>query len=375
MLLLMTITVISIFSPPAFALDVTYLSQTRDMTPYWHNTYTAAQAAAKDLGFNLTITEGQGHHIFQAEVIADIAKSANKPDLLIFHAYPQTPYKYFQLLEQAKIPFITYSNFINDANLPENKQLGRPQGKYKYWLSEHFVDNPQGATSLVTTLIAQAKAAKLNSNDSTVPLKVIAFSGDLILESIERSNAVSKAIKQTDNVILMQDIIANWLAEDAKQKFKTLYARHQGIDVVWASSDVMALGALAGAIELGLKPNENIFIGGFDWDEEAINKIKQKQLSASAGGQIYNIAWLLVRVYDHFNNQANFNSELTRISDKYTIIDQDNLALFEPLTDISNLTSVNFYCFTKTYTQKKVYDFSMNALLKQLNNPQKENCL
>jgi len=374
-LLLMAFIVISIFVSKAFALNVTYLSQTRDMTPYWHNTYTAAQIAAKDLSINLTITEGQGHHIFQAEVLADIAKSVNKPDLLIFHAYPQTPYKYFALLEQAKIPFITYSNFIDAPNLAEHKKLGRPQGKYKYWLSEHFVDNTQGASLLIQTLLKQAEIAKKQSNSANTKLKVLAFSGDLILESIERSNAVAAAVKQTDNAILMQDIVANWFAEDAKQKFKTLYARHQGIDVVWASSDVMAVGVLSGALELGLTPNENIFIGGFDWDKQAIDKIKQKQLSASAGGQIYNIAWLLVQVYDHFNNQAKFSAEIASIGDKYTVIDQSNLAKFEPLTDIKNLSTVNFYCFTKTYTHKKSYDFSMNALLTQLNNPSKQSCL
>jgi|GEM_PF-623424 len=376
MLLLVAIAAVSIFTPKAFSLDVTYLSQTRDMTPYWNNTYAAAQAAAKDLDINLTISEGQGHHIFQAEVIAKIAKTAKKPDLLIFHAYPQTPYKYFQLLEQAKIPFITYSNFADDKNLPENKRLGRPQGKYKYWLSEHFVDNHQGAASLVDSLINQAKAAKLkDSSAAKTQLKVLAFSGDLILESIERSNAVAEAVNQAGNAILMQDIVANWLAEDAKHMFKALYARHQGIDVVWASSDVMALGALSGALELGLKPNKDIFIGGFDWDKEAVNKIKQQQLSASAGGQIYNIAWLLVRVYDHFNNQAKFDADISSISDKYTVIEQSNLTELEPLTDVSNLTAIDFYCFTKTYTQQKTYDFSMKALLTQFNNTDKQGCI
>jgi ABC-type sugar transport system substrate-binding protein len=371
MLLLLVIITSSIFSTKLLAINVTYISQTQSITPYWYNVYAVANAAAKDLGINLTIVKGQGHRIFQAKVIEKIVLASKKPDLLIFHAYKQNAHEYFTTLEQAKIPFVTYSNFTNTDNLPPHKQLGRPLGKYKYWLSEHYVENAQGAALLVKNLIKQAVILKKPSNKK---LKILALSGDLILESLERSIGVAAQVEETDNAILVQDIIANWSAEDAKIKFKTLYARHKGIDIVWASSDVMAMGALDGAIELGLQPNKDIFIGGFDWDAEAIAKIKGQQLSASAGGQFYNIAWLLVQVYDHLNNKAPFTTQSQRINDKYTVIEQSNLVLLEPLTNINILSNVNFYCFTKTFTRQHGYNFSMSNLLKQSKTPNKRNC-
>jgi len=371
MLLLIAITAISFFSNQAHSIDVTYISQTRDLTPYWHNAYAVAKAAARDLNINLTIIEGQGHHLYQAEVLAKLVLAQKKPDLLIFHAYKQNAHKYFDSLEQAQIPFITYSNFISAKQLTNQNQLGSPKGKYKYWLSEHHVENTQGAALLVDSLIKQAKDKQLSSNKK---LKVLALSGDLILQSLERSVGVAAQVRDIDNVILVQDIIANWSAEDARNKFKKLYVRHKGIDVVWASSDVMAIGALHGAIDLGLEPNKDIFIGGFDWNRDAINKIKSQQLSASAGGQFYHIAWLLVQVYDHFNNQSPFGVDSKKINDTYAIIDQSNLALFEPLTDVSNLDDINFYCFTKTYTRQQKYNFSMLNLLHQSNRSNKHNC-
>ncbi len=370
-LLLLVIISSSIFSSKILAIDVTYISQTQTITPYWYNTYAVAEAAAKDLGIDLTIIEGQGHRIFQTEVIEKLASALKKPDLLIFHAYKQNAYEYFTTLEQAKIPFVTYSDFTDTDHLSSHKQLGQPLGKYKYWLSEHYVENSQGAALLVKNLIKQAITVKSPSNSK---LKVLALSGDLILESLKRSSGVAVQVKETDNVILVQDIIANWSAEDAKIKFKRLYARHNGIDVVWASSDVMAIGALDGAIELDLQPNKDIFIGGFDWNTEAIKKIKENQLSASAGGQFYNIAWLLVQVYDHLNNQIPFTTKDQRINDKYTIIDQSNIALFEPLTNIDILSKINFYCFTKAFTRQQSYDFSMSKLLKQSKTTAKKNC-
>ena len=369
MLLLVAIMITSFFSDKVLAIDVTYISQTRDITPYWANTYAVAKVAARDLDINLTITEGQGHHLYQAEVIAELALSQKKPDLLVCHAYKQNAHQYFDLLEQAKIPFVTYSNFTNTQTLPTTKKVGAPQGKYKYWLSEHHVENSQGAALLVNSLIKQAKEKRPSKE-----LKVLALSGDLILESLERSAGVKKQVEQEPNAILVQNIVANWSTEDAKNKFKALYKRHKGIDVVWSSSDVMAIGALAGALELGLQPNKDIFIGGFDWDKVAIEKIQQKQLSASAGGQFYNIAWLLVRAYDHFNNQAPFTQAKTIINDKYSIIEKTNLATYKKLTDVDILTSVNFYCFTKTYTRQPSYNFSMDNLLKQAHSTNKNDC-
>jgi hypothetical protein len=67
--LVLAIFVCYIIPTRAFALDVTYISQTLNITPYWYKSYAVAKAAAKDLNINLTIIEGQGHHLLQAQVI------------------------------------------------------------------------------------------------------------------------------------------------------------------------------------------------------------------------------------------------------------------------------------------------------------------
>jgi hypothetical protein len=82
----------------ALAINVTYLSQTDKLTPYWVNTYAVAHAAAKDLGINLTIIEGQGHRLLQSVVLTELSISSVKPDLLIFHAFPQNAFKNFNFL-------------------------------------------------------------------------------------------------------------------------------------------------------------------------------------------------------------------------------------------------------------------------------------
>jgi hypothetical protein len=79
---------------------------------------------------------------------------------LIFHAYQQNAHEYLKLLEQAQIPFITYSKFNEPIYTAKNKLIDIDQNNYKYWLSEHHVENKQGAALLLHRLIEQAKKAK-----------------------------------------------------------------------------------------------------------------------------------------------------------------------------------------------------------------------
>lgn len=363
------------FCLPSWAIKVTYISQTENISPYWQKVYAVTQAAAKSLDIELTIIEGQGHRIYQSEVISSLLKKESfQPELLIFHAYALTAYDTFRQLEAAQIPFVTVSSFAINNNVPDKNALGVPQQNFKYWLAEHAIDDKQGGAQLANSLINQAIQKKVTSNlDGESQLKLLALSGDLIHESLLRSEGVSESAELKSNVVLVQDISANWLYESAKQMFKALYVRHKGIDIVWASSDVMARGALQGAIELSLVPNQDIFIGGFDWDSDALALIEQEKINASAGGQFYNIAWLLVKVYDHFNNKP-FTLEQSEISSHYLVLDKDNLSHYKALVDTSRLAAVNFYCFTKVNTKEKDYKFSFEKVLTMMNSKDKLQC-
>jgi len=369
-MLLLSAIALSIFTKQTWALNVTYVTNTNSSTPFWEKTFAVANAAAKDLGITMTFVQGTGHRIYQARIIANISQQEVKPDLLIFTGHPQNALASFTLLEAAKIPFITLSNFKDDQSLPVVKQLGSPQQRFKYWLAEDYNIQRQGSTLLIKTLLSRAKTTLSNTDE----LKVLALSGDFFSYSIQRSLALASYLEQSNEAVLVQDIIAYWQAEDAKAKFKALYKRHKGIEVVWSSSDVMAIGALAGAKELGLVPNKDIFIGGFDWDDSAIKSIRDKQLSASVGGHYYSIAWLLVKIYDHFNGLLPFNDPMHSVNDSFAVIDHKNLNEYDAINDMHKLSSVNFYCFSKTYTQNKHYDFSFTNLLKQHSTIKKFSC-
>ena len=354
-------------SQQALAIKVTYIADTNQLTSYWQKVYDIANAAAQDLDIDLTLIEGQGHRILQAKIIEEISKQANKPDLLVFMGHQENALQTFTLLEQAKIPFITLSNF--DPNNERNK-VGSPQETFKYWLAEHYDDHAQGAYTLLDELIKQARKIQPEK-----PLKVLTIQGDFSSQARQKHQGVQQRLAKENQVILVQEIVSYWQYATAKSHFKALYQRHKGIDIVLAASDTMAIAAMEGAKELGLTPNQDIFIAGFDWNTRAIRAIKHEQLIASAGGHMFSVAWLLVKIYDHFNHHPVFYSGKQKPSSQFDIINFENLPLFEQLAYETNLNKINFYCFSKTYTQQAEYNFSVKALLTQLARTSNANCV
>ncbi|RHW76600.1 ABC transporter substrate-binding protein [Colwellia sp. RSH04] len=362
--------IISLFSCRVNAINVTYIADTNEITPFWQNVHDIAQAAAQDLNINLTFVRGEGHRLYQDEVIKKIVEAKTKPDLLIFMAHKRSALRNFTLLEQAKIPFVTLSHFTYKDNLNLKPQIGYPQEKFKFWLGEHYDDHTQGAYLLMNNLLTRAKKVKPDN-----PLiKVLAINGDFAAQSLQKTAGFTKSVNEDNQAILVQNIVAYWDYDKAEDYFINLYRRHKGIDVVLAASDHMAVAAIEGAKDIGLIPNKDIFIGGFDWDRKAIRGIKQEQLTASAGGHIYSVAWLMAKVYDHFQTKTVFHPGIQSPSSEFSLIDIHNVNAMEKLTYQNDFFHINFYCFTQTYTKESVYNFSINALNRQINRASNHTC-
>ena len=340
--------------PPVKAINVTMVNPTNHYTAFWQDFNDVANAAAKDLKINLTIIKGQGHQVLQHKIMVKIINAEQKPELIVFFPYRQDAHIIFDLLEKAKIPFITH------ANKSATKYLNRD--KYTFWLMNHSFNPEQGGNILANELIYQAELSK----GVKIPLRLLGFIGDRTGESIERYKGMVKRVNKSNNIKIIQNVFANWKREEAKDKFISLFQRHKSIDIVWCASDSMALGVMDAAIELGLEINKDIFIGGFDWIDDALNMIADNKLSTSVGGQSLGAGWLLVKIYDHYNIQDNsINHEVVNEL-AFEIVNQSNLTAIKHLMNNNQWPNIDFYKFTKMYTDNEYYDFSTKQLIKQL---------
>ncbi len=351
-LLTIIYTFFSCFS--TFALEVVLLSPAKVDNQFWVQVNLIAHAAANDLGINLTIVHGNGHRLYQKEQLNKIITSLKRPDYIIFLPYDGTAHHSFNLLEQAKVPFLTLEKTLFRK---QQKQLGKPGQRFKYWLGEVFHDNKKAGELLAQTLIKASGARNARKSK----LNVVGISGDISGHSNRRNAGLMAALATNPHHSLAQIVSARWQRDITSQMIVSLLSRYPEIDIVWTSADIMALGVLDVIDKLDRKINENLFIGGFDWSNEALIAIKNDQYTASVGGHFMQAAWALVKLFDHHQGYAKLPSNEGSIAYQLQLIDKDNINDHLVLIENPNWDKIDFEEFSvsnNSSSKNEQFDFS-----------------
>ncbi len=350
-----------LFPSASWGVNITFVNPSVPGTPFWDRVSAAARAAANDLNFNLSIVYGGDNRIFHFDAIKKIAESQYKPDFVIFMPFDGNAIHTFQLLEHAKIPFVTIERTVH---ADKQAELGLPQVKFHYWLGEVFHDNVSAGKLLANSLINAASEQSKRSD-----LKIAAISGSFSGESSHRVEGLQASLNQHDDVHLLQVVHANWSRERSRRIIYQLANRFGEIDIVWAASDGMALGVLDSVASGDKNLNPNIVVGGIDWTVEAIEQVSQGNLVASVGGHFMQAAWALIKLYDHQHNVNVFKKGVSGKSYELEAITQKNIEHFRFLAQKVDWDKIDFKSFTLTHSKQAQYQFSFTHLVQLLQQP------
>ena len=100
--------------------------------------------------------------------------------------------------------------------------------------------------------------------------------------------------------------------------------RYPKAKVVWSANDPMALGALEGMKERGIKAGKDMIIGSMDWDPEALEAVQQNKLVVTINGHFMEAAWITVLLYDYFHSQ-DFSKEKLSFSSRMGALTKKNI--------------------------------------------------
>lgn len=302
--------------------------------PFWQSVEDITRQAAVQLNVNLDVIYGGGNRLVQLERVKAYLDKSSKPDYAIVLNYPGGANALMTLLAQKEINFVTLEQTIFAE---ERKKIGIARQHYRTWLGEIYFDNQTAGHQLASALNS-LKSQKLPAKAS----HVIAINGHYGSESQARFNGMHQFFKENKGVVY-QAVHAGWSEPVAYKQAKALLNRFPQANIIWAASDLMALGASKAAIELGRKPNQDIFIGGFDWVTRAVEAVANGQLSASIGGHKIMGAWALISVALHHQGDDIF----ARHKDYKLLFDMD---LITP-------TNVGIYLSHKQALNWRAYNF------------------
>jgi len=345
------------------AVDVILLNPSNNDSAFWQRVVFLTQGAADDLDINLEIINADNNHILQLNHIRHIITTKNRPDYVLFMPYKESTIQAFNVLEKAKIPFVTLEKIYGSKI---STLIGRPQEKYQYWLGEMYHDNIKASVKLSQALIKQALKSKKERQINTA----IAITGDNFIGSFKRWHGLKQVSNNYQYLDVAQVIRANWNRQIAQSKYDFLSKKYQKIDIVWTASDQMALGVSDAALEQKLIIGRDVVIGGFDWIPEALNAVQEGRLTATVGGHFLQGAWALIKVFDHHQGKDVFKKSDNQDHIQMLVADQTNINRYKVLATEINLEQVNFAEFSLTHIDNKQkqfgYRFSIDEFIKAL---------
>jgi ABC-type sugar transport system substrate-binding protein len=185
----------------------------------------------------------------------------------------------------------------------------------------------------------------------------------------QRLQGLEQAMRRRPEAVLHQLVYADWDRQIARYQSAALLKRYPDTRVVWAASDSIALGAVAGIADSGLKAGNDVLVGGIDWATDGIRAVRDGTLLMTVGGHFMNGGWALVLLYDFFHGIDFVSAGVTFGTDMQTITRANVESLF-PLLVESRWETFDFRQFSKARNPRlREYDFSLRAMLKAMPKP------
>jgi ABC-type sugar transport system substrate-binding protein len=263
---------------------------------FWDKVITSMQSKAKELAMTLTVHYAEGNRFKVLELVRQIVRSRPETDYLIFIFQAHLGAHLLKLTEAARL-----HSFAINTNVPEDEQeeIGLPRQNFRYWLGHMFPDEQHAGYQLAQSLYQQARSQTSLNNDFHLNMLAIAGSNDSAA-SIERIDGLHKFLAVHPQVQLRQIVNADWQQDKARNMSTILLKRYPDIKLIWAASDMMALGALDSAGQAGLIPGKTVFTGGIDGTDEGLEALARGRLQATLSGHDREGAQALELLHDHF---------------------------------------------------------------------------
>jgi ABC-type sugar transport system substrate-binding protein len=331
---------------------------------FWDLLGAFMQAACADLGVELRIFYGHDNARRYQQLVKQSLSGAGRVDAVFFQNFKETAPGLLQAASRARVPALLIDTGLNEK---DRQRYGRPREHLSSWLGEFTPDNGEAGLDLALELLRQARERGLHDRHGKIPLLALAGETDLGSASYPRVRGLQLALRNQKDVILTDIQPAFWNDQQAAETLLSRQARYPVSPlIVWAANDPMALGAVAAARQLKLRPGHELLAGGIDWTAEALAAIARGELAASVGGHFMLGGWAAILVYD-FLQGIDFAEESTEMRLRMDLLTQRNIGAYRRYFGAGDWSRIDFRRFSKSYTPGlKKYDFGLQAIMRQL---------
>ncbi|WP_321400610.1 ABC transporter substrate-binding protein [Maridesulfovibrio sp.] len=317
------------------------------------------QAAAEDLGIDLEIIYAERNHLVMVKEADEVLARKDLPDYLIVVNEKLAARK---IIAKADEKGVKVFNLLLNFYGKQAEELGTPREKFKNWIGGLVPDNRWAGYHLAKALIKKAKEQGIAEKD----VRLLPIAGDYATQAtVLRDEGLAYARADYFNAEFFREIHCLWRRDMAFELVTKFINRDPDVNVVWAANDPMALGAIMGIEKSGLVPGKDVLVGGINWDEPALEAIKNGSLALSIGGHFMTGGWGLVMLYDYHHGYDFIEKDGPIIRKRiFSVIDDKNVDLFLRKFGSRDWGKIDFRRFSKACNNSvRDYDFSVRALL------------
>lgn len=349
---------------PALAQRIAFINPGLTGEAFWTSSARAMVAAAEDLGMTLEVHWAERQFPKALGIARELAArpSATLPDAVIIVNEAGAGAELLRILAPRTKVFLAYSG-LNRAE--EIAAVGQPRDRYPNWIGSLEPRADEAGYLVARRLIEQAREARLHGPDGR--LHLLAISGDRSTPtSVLRSEGMRRAATEAGDVVIDQEVFAQFRRERAEEAARVLFERHPHARIVWAGSDQMAFGAMQALRQRGLSPGRDVLFGGINTSPEAMAAVRDGQLSALSGGHFILGAWAVVLVHDHLRGSDFAATEGVRIeASMFTSFSPAQAAVFTQRFGHDDYRGVDFRRFSRVHRPELGRrDFGFGQLLR-----------
>ena len=353
-----------LFMAICMSASLTYASESHRVTffnphsaddAFWQPVTKFMQAAAKDLNIELSVLVANHDREKMIAQVRTVVSGQDKPDVIVFKNFKSNGAEILELAEQYGV----HAFIFNAGLIGENAtKYPTPRAPLKHWIGQMLPGDAGAGEVLAEFLINEGLA-------TNEPVNIIGLTGNLADSPAIARNAGLKKALVLHELQMEQLIPANWTTEQAFQATKGLLKRYPATNIIWCANDSMALGAHEASVKAGRVPGKDIFIGGIDWQPNALELIQRGGIAGSVGGHFMEGGWAMVLIYDYLNGNDFKDTIGVDIHSEMSLLTPLNIEKYITQFTDDNWDRIDFKRFS-IESNPAGYDFSLNAALKQL---------
>ncbi|PAU66287.1 LacI family transcriptional regulator [Pseudomonas sp. PIC25] len=275
----------------AHATSVVFLNPGRSTEVFWVGYTRFMQAAADDLGFELTVLYGERDAQRTLQQARDTLGGEALPDYLLFvneeHAGPEI----LRLAAGKPVKLFSVNSHLTEE---QQRYTGNTRENHPNWIGSMVPNDEEAGYLMARALFVQAEQGTFGE------IELIAFAGNRQTPASRiREAGLQRALAEHPRVRLRQMVYGEWNRQRAYEQAQLLLPRYPQTRVIWAANDEMAFGAMQALEERHKVPGRDVLFSALNTSREVLQARIDGRISALVGGHFTLGGWALVLLHDY----------------------------------------------------------------------------